>query len=450
MKNTLITIGLIAALVLLQQCRSDSDPKPVPIVIKDEDKNLAARWADVALHTIQFSFPNSPTFTSRSLGYIGVTMYETVVHGSTSHRSLVGQLNALPTLPLPEENQEYNWNVALNAGQAHILRSLYPHANEILTAKIDSLEQASHEQYGGNNSEVASRSADFGRMIADAIFEWSKTDGGHEGYKQNFDPSYVVPMGNSYWTPPFFGQSTSLLPLHPHWGSNRTFVAENAALPVPEIIPYSKSPTSEYYKLFKAVHDKRERLTAEEKRIAAWWADDPTQTASPPGHSYNLATIAVTTAQSDIFTSAEVYAKVGMSVADAFICCWKAKFTYHSERPTPYITSYIDNNYMPFWPEPPFPAFPSGHATQSASAAIVMMSVYGDNFPLADNTYQGRLPDFEEIPYETRTYQSIWETAEECARSRFLGGIHTKQDNDQGAAQGRLIGRNIEMLSWEK
>ena len=160
-------------------------------------------------------------------------------------------------------------------------------------------------------------------------------------------------------------------------------------------------------------------------RIAAWWADDPTQTASPPGHSYNLATIAVTSAEADIFTSAEAYAKVGMAVADAFICCWKVKYTYHSERPFPYIKAHIDQNYVQFWPEPPFPAFSSGHATQSAAAAVALTSIFGETFPLVDNTYENRVPDFNNIQYRSRKYPNIQATATECAYSRFLGGIHT-------------------------
>lgn len=448
MKNLAVVLFLFFPVILLN-CSKDPDPNPEPI--QEEDKDLAARWADVTLHTIRFTFPNSPTYTSRSLGYIGLTMYESVVNGSAVHKSLVGQVNGLTTLPQPQVGQTYNWELSLNAGQALILKSLYPHAQPNVVAVIDSMETATYDQQIVNtSSDVAERSVLFGRAIASAIFEWSKTDGGYEGYKRNFDPSYVFPKGESYWTAPFFGQSASQLPLHPYWGSNRTFISANAALPIPVIAPYSHSPLSDYYKLFEEVYAKRKSLTAEEKKIAAWWADDPTQTASPPGHSYNLATIAVTSADVDIFTASEIYAKVGMAVCDAFICCWKCKYTYHSERPYPFIRSYIDPNYEQFWPEPPFPAFSSGHATQSAAAAIAMIGVLGNNFPLVDNTYETRAPDFQNIPYQSRTYNDIWATAAECAYSRFLGGIHTRQDNEAGATQGKKIGENVNGLSWKR
>ena len=38
---------------------------------------------------------------------------------------------------------------------------------------------------------VANRSILYGKKIAQLIFEWSKTDGGHRGYLSNFDKKLV-------------------------------------------------------------------------------------------------------------------------------------------------------------------------------------------------------------------------------------------------------------------
>ncbi len=444
----LVLLHLIAVVLTVCSDPASEPPVPLPDPINESDKGLPARWADVTLRVIRQSYPGSPTYTSRCLGYVGLTMYESVVHGSTTHRSLAGQLNGLAALPLPDE-AEYNWKLVLNAGQAAILRSLYPHTYEM--AAIDELENLTiAEESVATPEDVVNRSVDYGQQVAAAIYEWSKSDGGHEGYNHNFDPEYEVPVGNGFWSAPTFGQSVSMLPLHPHWGENRTFVTDNNGLSVPQKAEYSMDPRSEYYRYFYDVYMKRKSLSEEEKRIAAWWADDPTQTSSPPGHSYNLATILVTYNKADIFTSAEVYAKVGMAVADAFINCWRCKYVYHSERPAPYIKQVIDRNYSQFWPEPPFPAFSSGHATQSAAAAIVMMSVFDNEQTFLDNTYASREPDFEGIQYRSRGYESIWATAVECARSRFLGGIHTEMDNKAGTDQGKIIGENVSALNWHK
>src|SRR5688500_6763569 len=117
MKNPALFLLVFISAIIFQNCSNkDLDPKP----IVDADKDLPAQWADVTLQTIRASFPNSPTFTSRCLGYIGLTMYESVVHGSTTHQSLSGQLNGIGQLPSPEAGHEYNWRLSLNAGQALI------------------------------------------------------------------------------------------------------------------------------------------------------------------------------------------------------------------------------------------------------------------------------------------------------------------------------------------
>ncbi|HYC87005.1 MAG TPA: vanadium-dependent haloperoxidase [Chryseosolibacter sp.] len=446
MKNRRL-FALTLLIFLLPACSDD----PGPVAIRDSDKELPARWADLTLEVIRNSFPNSPTFTSRNLGYIGLTMYESIVHGSPVHKSLVGQLSGLTALPLPENDKTYNWAIALNAGQAFILKNLYAHMQYSALEKVDSLEYAVFAAESATTTlDVAERSRLYGLAVAEAIFEWSKTDGGHEGHMRHWDMNYKFPSGPGYWVPPAFGQTVSPYPLHPHWGSNRTFIPANSQMPVPEMIPYSADPGSEYYKSFEAVYKKRFQLTAEEKRIAAWWADDPTQSASPPGHSYNLATIVVTLKDATMVQAAEAYAKVGMAVADAFICCWKVKYTYHVERPATFIISNIDNTYLQFWPEPPFPAFSSGHSTQSAAAARALISVFGNNIAFVDNTYEDRLSDFEEIEYRSRSFRSVWSTAIECAHSRFLGGIHTQYDNEVGTDQGITIGDNVVALSWTK
>jgi hypothetical protein len=221
------------------------------------------------------------------------------------------------------------------------------------------------------------------------------------------------------------------------------------ALPKP--IAFSDNITSQYFAQYLEVYTKNKTLTQEEKEIAVWWADDPSETFTPPGHSYNLATIAIKTAKTDLGKAAETYARVGMGVSDAFINCWKCKFTYNNERPYTFVRRSIDTEWVPFWPAPPFPGFVSGHATQSATTAIILTDMYGSAFKFIDNSHVGRKnvakPD---VALKARSFSSFWETAEESALSRFYGGIHTRQDNDLGLQEGRKLGRNINELNWKK
>jgi hypothetical protein len=416
---------------------------------KTVSANPAVQWGEMTLSILKNTAKGSPTYNSRSLGYMGLAMYECVVHSSSTKKSQVGQVNGLMELPQPESRKTYNWVLALNAGQSFLLKHLYSHTDKKNIEAIDSLENyiLSVEV---TNDKVKERSIAFGKAIAIAIYEWSKTDGGYKGYLHNFDSTYQLPVGKGYWKPPTRGQVATQLPLHHFWGRNRTFAPNNLILPVPEMkITFDHDRESEYYKQMNSVRLKNTQLTQEEKEIANWWGDDPSQTFSPPGHSYHLATIAIKISNADLLKASETYARVGMAVADAFINCWKCKYTYHAERPANFIFLNITTLWELYWPEPPFPAFYSGHAAQGSAMATVLSDLYGNNFTFIDDSHVGRPDDSERlVAYKERTFHSFLEAAEESAMSRFYGGIHTHQDNEVGLVEGKKIGNNINSLNW--
>lgn len=419
---------------------------------QNQSASVATQWGQMTVRIMKETPNGSPTYGSRAVGYMGLTMYETVVNGSPKHKSLEGQLNGLANLPKIEKSKKYNWVLSLNAGQSYMLKQLYEHTSAANKTSIDSLEKVIYQsQIATTTEEVRERSVKFGQEIAQAIVEWSKTDGGYQGYKRNFDSTYQLPKGNGFWTAPPKGQSPVALPLHPYWGKNRTFAPENGVLPVPAMIPFDYKKDSPYYGQMYEVFMKRQTLTQEEKEIANWWGDDPSQTFSPPGHSYNLATIAIKSAKPDLYKAAETYARVGMAVADAFINCWKCKYTYHAERPFFFIFYNMTTLWELYWPEPPFPAFYSGHAGQASAAATVLTELYGRAFKFVDDSHVGRLKDEERlVEYKARSFNSFWESALESANSRLYGGIHTCQDNEVGLAEGKKIGGNINALVWNR
>lgn len=164
--------------------------------------------------------------------------------------------------------------------------------------------------------------------------------------------------------------------MHHFWGENRTFAPTNTLLELPEFIPYDPAKGSPYYQEFEAVYKKERTLSQEEKEAAIWWSDDPDVTFSPGGHLYFIATALVRKNKPDLITTTKTFASVGMSVADAFIKCWKWKYQFFSERPNTFIPEFIDQKWESFWPDPPFPAFPSGHAIQAAAAAKALLGTF--------------------------------------------------------------------------
>ncbi|MEM9888351.1 MAG: vanadium-dependent haloperoxidase [Bacteroidota bacterium] len=448
MKHHLSTAFFYAFIIYcLSACQST--PK-VPVY---QDYEIASKWAEMTLRITKNTPSNSPTYASRCLGYIGLTMYEAAVHGHKNYNSLVGQLNELEVLALPEEEKIYDWRLSLNAAQASILKAIYNQTSDENKASIDSLEAAILENIGSHIEERAAieRSIAYGQSIAKSIFEWSKTDGGHRAYLKNFDKTWTHPERPGSWKPPLFAQSFSHHPLHPHWGKNRTFLKENAQLAIPKMIPYDTTKGSPYYQQFLAVYEKDLALTQAEKEAAIWWGDDPDETFTPPGHSYYIANLVVKDKQPNLIKCAETYARVGMAVADAFINCWKWKYHHFTERANTFIPQHIDQSWESFWPDPPFPSFPSGHAIQAASAAKVLIDLYGENFAFTDQSHIGRERDeVRDVDFVERSFSSFWEVALETADSRFYGGIHIPHDNAVGLEEGSRIAEHVNSLKWKR
>ncbi|MDF4201684.1 phosphatase PAP2 family protein [Maribacter sp. SA7] len=443
-KPLYITITLSLFLLLFTACSTKEQPKL-------SDKEVAIEWANMTLFITRYTPSNSPTFASRAFGYTGLTMYESMVQGFPEYKSMNGQLVGLNTLPLADDSKEYNWVLALNAGQSEILKNIYVQTSTENIQKIDSLEQVIFTQFqDGLDEETVSRSVEFGKSVARTIFEWSKTDGGHRGYLKNFDKTMVHPDRPGSWKPPLFAQSFSHHPLHPHWGENRTFASTNKELEDPKMIPYDTTPGSPYYKQFENVYLKDLELTQLEKEAAIWWGDDPDVSFTPPGHSYYFATLAIEGHDISLIESAKTYAQVGMAVSDAFVNCWKWKYQFFTERPNTFIPKYINEEWESFWPDPPFPSFPSGHAIQAAAAATVLEHNFGKEFTFTDKAHEGRERDeLKETDFVIRSFNTFWDAALETADSRFYGGIHTELDNEVGLEKGVEIAKNVYALEWK-
>lgn len=448
MKNYWIKIFITGLSISWLSFSCKQEIKKIP-----EDFDVATAWADLTNYITKNTPANSPTFASRCFGYIGLTMYESVVNGYPEYQSIAPELNGLGSLPLPEKGVGYNWILALNAGQAEIIRNIYIQTSDENKSKIDSLEQHYETLFKSisKNTSIESRSILYGKKIAQLIFEWSKTDGGHRAYLNNFDKKQGFIDKPGCWRPPLFAQSFSHFPLHPHWGQNRTFLAANSSIPAPDFIPFDTTKGSPYYEQFIQVYEKEKTLTQDEKEAAIWWSDDPDVTFTPPGHSYYLATVALRKTKPGLIKCTETYARVGMAVADAFRNCWKWKYQFFTERANTFVPQHIDQHWESFWPDPPFPAFPSGHAIQAAAAATVLTDLFGEKFAFTDSAHVGRKRDeIRNTNFKARHFNSFWEVAEETANSRFYGGIHTPQDNARGLEKGKIIANNINQLNWKK
>lgn len=228
--------------------------------------------------------------------------------------------------------------------------------------------------------------------------------------------------------------------MQPSWGENRPFVLDSGTACGPPAPPaYSEAPGSAFYNQAAEVYETGKGLTDEQKAIATFWADNPGETSTPPGHSLSIVSQVLRQEGATLGLAAEAYVRAGLAVADAFIGCWNAKYQYNLVRPVTYIQAVIDPAWEPMVATPPFPEYTSGHSVQSAAVARLLTDLFGDEMAFTDHAHDGR-------GLAPRSFTSFEAFSEEAAISRLYGGIHYRAAIEEGLEQGRCIGRQVSAL----
>ena len=168
---------------------------------KNYPADVAIKWINIQQRLIKTTPGFDPPVTMRSFAYSGLTMYESIVRGMPGYKSVASPLIGVDINAVHKPHLIY-WPASANAAMAFILKNLFATTSPANMGVIDSLESAFHAQFQNQvPDQILSKSSDYGRKIADRIFEWSKTDGGHEGYLKGTSDTYVPPVGDSLWIP---------------------------------------------------------------------------------------------------------------------------------------------------------------------------------------------------------------------------------------------------------
>jgi hypothetical protein len=158
------------------------------------------------------------------------------------------------------------------------------------------------------------------------------------------------------------------------------------------------------------VHRTVEHLTQTQLAIAYRW-NDGGGTYTPPGHWNDIAAEYIRDVQLSEVRAARTFALLNMAMHDAAVGCWGVKFLYFNPRP-----GQLDPSIRTVIGLPNFPAYPSGHSTFSASAAVVLSHLFPEAAPAFDAM------------------------KEEASISRLYGGIHYRSDIERGKEHGARIG----------
>ncbi|MEO7801139.1 MAG: vanadium-dependent haloperoxidase [Ginsengibacter sp.] len=404
------------------------------------DSYVAQSWYSLMMKLIIETPGHTPPIAARSFGYTGVALYESLVGERPQHHSLVGQLNGLSSIPQRMYGNSYIAPITANAALARIVKDLFQNASAANMGRIDSLELANNNLYAKHfNEKIMDRSRDYGRAVANAVFKWSLTDGGHQAYLHNFPSDYIPPAGIDKWipTPPAY-----LPAMLPYWGNNRVMLTANGIGPIdpPNPVVFSTTPGSAFYNAALEVYITSSHLSAEQNTIALYWAD-ASNTFTPPGHNIAITLQLIRNHHLNLNEASVLLAKVGIALNDGGIVCWRAKYRTNLLRPITYIQTYIDPTFTTHIPTPPFPSYTSGHSTFSGAAAGIFSADIGSNVAFIDST---KMAD----GFSPRSFSNFTSAAQEAALSRLYGGIHYTFDNDAGFICGQLIAANVERLNW--
>jgi hypothetical protein len=398
--------------------------------------DVANDWMQLQIKLTRSTTGYNSVVSDRSFAYAGITLYESISAGVPDGISLLPQIGGTAVVPT-KSREDYYWPASLNAAMASITKQFFVTTTAANMVTIDSLENAYKARFKSEADGYRITNAEaYGLLVASSIFQWSKTDGSDEAYKHIVDPTFVPQVGEGLWvaTFPAYGP-----PVHPHWGDNRSFIANSAELtqPGPPTL-YSESAKSPFYRMVNELYTISLSLTHEDSTEAKIWGDQPGN-LNVPAHATNILTQLIVINKMDLYTAAEAYALHGIAMNDASISTFKTKYKYNLLRPITYIRKVmLKSDWNSVLPTPPHPEYSAAHAVVSAASAAVLENIFGRNYHFTDYSY--------ESSYGTRSFNSFQDYANEAGHSRLLAGIHYGPSIATGLIQGRKIGEMVNRL----
>jgi hypothetical protein len=454
-------------------------------------------WNDVALEANRVSHTNGkgeqtgPTLSSRALAIVHLAMHDAwfKIEG--------GQDTYLPNLPAPGAGASAT--VAVAAAAHATLQALFPSQQSYFDRKY--LE-------AGLSGSGLDTGFTFGQLVAERILDDRKDD------PTASDVGYVPPVGRGAHSPdpdnpkqgyhaPFYGAKSKGFAI-----SDRHELADSP-FNTPEYEGYVKEVVEKGIapELMGTLPNNADRRTPHETLIGLYWAYDGAAGLGTPPRLYNQIVRKVADKQgNDIAKNARLFALINVAMADAGILAWDQKYIHNLWRPvvgirehdesmgpagmvpppgtnafdplcdpgwlplgapstnatsTPTMTDYPCGHVLHTMAKnvtPPFPAYPSGHATFGAAAFQITRLFYDANI--------GRNPDdlFDDLnfvsdelngvnkdnagtirPKHVRKFpRGLWDMIVENGLSRVYLGVHWRFDAFVNKPNGSLdLGSNI-------
>lgn len=398
-----------------------------------EISNLIAQMTEIMVHDI-----TNPPLAARFFSYACLGGYEIVAQNNDNFLSMQGRLNDFPDFNEDKPSGEFNYQLSAMLAIIKTAKKLQPSGHQLEEFEknlVDSFRAS------GINKNIYDNSELYAENVSKRILKYAKEDGyadisNYPMYESSGDP------GSWYPTPPAF-----IPALEPYFNKVRPFALDSAdQFKLVSPIPYSEDPKSPFYKM--VMENYKDSLTTESIAIASFWDCNPfvvnkighlmssVKKISPGAHWLGITGIACEKSKKGFDESMEIFTVVSIGLMDSFLACWDEKYRTDRLRPETAIRNLLDPHWQPLLQTPPFPEYPSGHSTISASSAQILTYYFGDNFSFDDTT---------EVPYglPVRSFTSFEHASKEAAISRFYGGIHFMDAIDDGVKQGTSVGKLV-------
>lgn len=342
-------------------------------------------WNSVLLEVSRRDFtsgmPNGqqagPIGTSRAMAIVHLAIHDTVAYstsGGANAAYLAKKGTAPPVIPSPASAVQMDDRVGGAAVAA--LKAMYPAYAKFINDSVPSPPPVA--------ADVA-----FGAEVAAKILQLRTNDGSENDIfgGQIPNPGYGVHRSDPYQP----GQEN----LGPTWGNVKRFTgtAHQPLDPFPGHGQPSFLSDPDYKDDFEEVRDfgalARNKRTAEQERIGVYWGYDGGRGIGVPPRLYlQIAREVIKNRVLSTQQLAELFAMLTVAMADAGIDSWHYKYLFDLWRPVVGVRNELppgarDVFWAPYgipqpntvgrrtW-TPPFPAYPSGHATFGAALFQVL------------------------------------------------------------------------------
>jgi len=420
--RTLATLALLVISLWGQGARSYGSPSgesrhspeepPAPAV------NPVLQWNKILLAIVRAPGAQPATnHATRGFAIMHAAIYDAVNAIDRTHSSYLISLSGVPH----RASQE----TAAAAAAHKVLVALYPAFKSTLDAE---LQQSLAPIPDGHRKAEGIR---IGQVVADGILALRSNDGAN-------DPPIPYVFGNApgdyQSTPPNFPKQ----PQFTHWSHVTPFALDRADQFRPGAPPELTSDTyTEDFNEIKSVGiTNSSTATADEALTGRFWNgaiqnywNEITQTAAL---AHDLSTA----------QSARLFALLNLTLADAVIAFYDAKYTYNLWRPVTAIRAadsdnnpqtLVDPNWLPeVGKTAPDPSYPGAHAVISNAGAEVLISFF------ADDQFDFNVTS-EVLPGVERSFTTLSAAAQEATLSRIFAGQHFRFDLTAGTQLGRDV-----------